>query len=90
MLWLRLGPLPLRLWSITHLVNEQLRGRCKVEIFADALSAIAAVVLTVACGLLCEELLFGGLVRLFLPRRPGAGKKPTPGQEEKGERTCLP
>jgi hypothetical protein len=55
-----------------------------VEIFAEALSAIAAVVLTVACGLLCEELLFGGLVRLFLPRRPVAGKKPTPVQEEKG------
>jgi hypothetical protein len=53
------------------------------------LSAIAAVVLTVACGLLCEELLFGGLVR-FIPPRPGTGDKPDPAQEEKGERTCLP
>jgi hypothetical protein len=62
-----------------------------VEIFAELLSAVAAVVLTVACGLLCEELLFGGLVRLFFPpRRPGRGKKPVPAQEEKGERTCLP
>jgi hypothetical protein len=61
-----------------------------VEIFAEALSAIAAVVLSVACGLLCEELLFGGLARLFLPRRPVAGSKPTPAQEEKGERICLP
>ena len=61
-----------------------------MELFAEALSAIAAMVLTVACGLLCEELLFGGLVRLFLPRRPVTGKKPTPAQEEKGERTCLP
>jgi hypothetical protein len=55
-----------------------------VELFAEALSAIAAVVLTVACGLLCEELLFGGLVRLIVPPRPGAGKKPAPAQEEKG------
>jgi len=51
-----------------------------VELFAEALSAIAAVVLTVACGLLCEELLFGGLVRL-IPPRPDAGKKPGPAQE---------
>jgi hypothetical protein len=50
-----------------------------VEIFAELLSAIAAVVLTVACGLLCEELLFGGLARLFFVPRPGAGKKPIPG-----------
>jgi hypothetical protein len=61
-----------------------------VELFAELLSAFAAVVLTVACGLLCEELLFGGLVRLFFAPRPGAGKKPAPQQEEKGERTCLP
>jgi hypothetical protein len=60
-----------------------------VEIFAELLSAIAAVVLTVACGLLCEELLFGGLVR-FIPPRPGTGDKPDTAQEEKGERTCLP
>jgi len=55
-----------------------------VELFAEALSAIAAVVLTVACGLLCEELLFGGLVRLIVPPRPGAGKRRAPAQEEKG------
>ena len=90
MLSLRLGLPPLRLWSILLLVSEPSRGRHKVEIFAELLSAIAAVVLTVACGLLCEELLFGGLVRLFLPRRPVAGNKPTQAQEEKGERTCLP
>jgi hypothetical protein len=61
-----------------------------VELFAEALSAIAAMVLTVACGLLCEELLFGGLERLLVPPRPGAGDTPAPAQEEKGERTCLP
>ena len=61
-----------------------------MELFAELLSAIAAVVLTVACGLLCEELLFGGLVRWFLPPRPGTGNKLAPAQEEKEEHTCLP
>jgi hypothetical protein len=69
-----------------------------VETFAEILSAIAAVVLTVACGLLLEELLFGGLVRLFVAPRPGAREKPSPireeaqeeEQEEKEEHTCLP
>jgi hypothetical protein len=61
-----------------------------VETFAEVLSAIAAVVLTVACGLLLEELLFGGLVRLFFVRRPSTNEKPSPEQEEKGEHTCLP
>ncbi len=74
-----------------------------METFAEILSAIAAVVLTVACGLLLEELLFGGLVRLFVAPRPGAREKPSPKreeareeaqeeeeQEEKEEHTCLP
>jgi ribosomal protein L12E/L44/L45/RPP1/RPP2 len=69
-----------------------------VETFAEILSAIAAVVLTVACGLLLEELLFRGLVRLFVVPRPGAREKPSPKreeaqeeeQEEKEEHTCLP
>ena len=69
-----------------------------METFAEILSAIMAVVLTVACGLLLEELLFGGLVRLFVAPRPGAREKPSPKreeaqeeeQEEKEEHTCLP
>jgi hypothetical protein len=65
-----------------------------VETFAEILSAVAAVVLTVACGLLLEELLFGGLVRLFVAPRPGDSEKPSPKREEeqeaKEEYTCLP
>jgi hypothetical protein len=65
-----------------------------VETFAEILSAIAAVVLTVACGLLLEELLFGGLVRLFDVPRPGASEKPSLAREEeqkeKEEHACLP
>jgi hypothetical protein len=61
-----------------------------VETFVEIFCAATAVVLTVACGLLLEELVFGGLARLFFVPRPGASEKPSPEQEEKGERTCLP
>ncbi|MEA2258706.1 MAG: hypothetical protein QOJ51_1531 [Acidobacteriaceae bacterium] len=89
----------MRLSSFSRLGSESFRGRWNVETFAEILSAIAAVVLTVACGLLLEELLFGGLVRLFVAPRPGAREKPSPKreeareeeeQEEKEEHTCLP
>jgi hypothetical protein len=84
----------MRLSSFSLLASESSRERCKVETFAEILSAIMAVVLTVACGLLLEELLFGGLVRLFVAPRPGASEKPSPEreeeQEEKEEHTCLP
>jgi hypothetical protein len=84
----------MRLSSFPLLASESSRERCKVETFAEILSAIMAVVLTVACGLLLEELLFGGLVRLFVVPRPGAREKPSlardEAQEEKEEHTCLP
>jgi hypothetical protein len=60
-----------------------------VEIFAEMLCAAGAVVVTVACGLLLEELVFGGLARLFFVPRTGASEKPSTEQEEKRERTCL-
>jgi hypothetical protein len=43
-----------------------------MELFAESLSVIGALLLSVSCGLLIEELLFGGLVRLFFarPARP--------------------
>ena len=45
-----------------------------MELFAEALSVVGAMLLSVSCGLLVEELLFGGLVRLFFARqRVGAG-----------------
>jgi hypothetical protein len=49
-----------------------------VEIFAEILSAVTAIVLTVACGLLLEEMVFGGLARLFSIGRPSAGEKHSP------------
>jgi hypothetical protein len=40
-----------------------------MELFAEALSVVGAMLLSVSCGLLLEELLFGGLVRLFFARQ---------------------
>ncbi len=41
-----------------------------MELFAEGLSVVGAMLLSVSCGLLVEELLFGGLVRLFFSRQP--------------------
>jgi hypothetical protein len=40
-----------------------------MEIFAEAVSVIGALLLSVSCGLLVEELVFGGLVWLCCARR---------------------
>jgi hypothetical protein len=45
------------------------------------------MLLSVSCGLLLEELLFGGLVRLFFARRSVAGIATE--RKEMGEKTCL-
>lgn len=46
-----------------------------MNLLADAMSGMGAVLLPVAAGLLLEELTFGGLVRLLLAPRPGAGRR---------------
>lgn len=46
-----------------------------MSLMADAMSGMGVVLLPVAAGLLLEELTFGGLVRLLLAPRPGAGKR---------------
>jgi hypothetical protein len=43
--------------------------RIAMEMFAEALSVVGAMLLSVSCGLLLEELLFGGLVRLFFSQQ---------------------
>lgn len=45
-----------------------------MELFAEALSVMGAMLLSVSCGLLVEELLFGGLVRLFFAQQRVPGK----------------
>ena len=62
----------MRLSSVLFPDSDQSRERCNVETFAEILSAVTAIVLTVACGLLLEELVFGGLARLFFVGRPRA------------------
>ncbi len=51
-----------------------------MELFAEALSVVGAMLLSVSCGLLLEELLFGGLVRLFFARQ----RVPSVATERKG------
>lgn len=58
-----------------------------MEMFAEALSVIGALLLSVSCGLLLEELVFGGLVRLFLAQRPETRDEKE--RKAEGERTCL-
>ena len=61
-----------------------------MELFAEMLSVVGALLLSVSCGVLVEELLFGGLVRLFFARRPGAGKSTERNERKReGERSCL-
>ncbi len=45
-----------------------------MELFAEAVSVVGALLLSVSCGLLVEELVFGGLVWLCCARRPGPSK----------------
>jgi hypothetical protein len=58
-----------------------------MELFAEALSVVGAMLLSVSCGLLLEELLFGGLVRLFIAQRPVASVATE--RTGTGEKPCL-
>jgi hypothetical protein len=58
-----------------------------MELFAEALSVVGAMLLSVSCGLLLEELLFGGLVRLFFARQRVA--RVATERKEMGEKPCL-
>ncbi len=46
-----------------------------MNLLTEIMSALGAVLLQVAAGLLFEELTYGGLVRLLLAPRPGTGKR---------------
>jgi hypothetical protein len=58
-----------------------------MELFAESISVVGALLLSVSCGLLVEELFFGGLVRLFFTPRPVSTQ--TAERIEKGEGPCL-
>jgi hypothetical protein len=57
-----------------------------METFAEAVSVVGALLLSVSCGLLLEELVFGGLVRLFFAQRPQPSKEKE--RNNNGERPC--
>ncbi len=62
-----------------------------MELFAESLSVAGAMLLSVACGLLLEELIFGGLVRLFFRRVSPEGNRPHERMEPRfdgGSRMC--
>jgi hypothetical protein len=50
-----------------------------MNLLMEAMRGLGAVMLQVVAALLLEELTFGGLVRLFVASRPGAGKGEVPG-----------
>jgi len=56
-----------------------------VQASAAALVTVGSVVLSFACAVLIEELLLGGLFRLFFAPRPGTGN-PAGGQKRGSER----
>jgi hypothetical protein len=58
-----------------------------MELFAEGLSVVGAMLLSVSCGLLLEELLFGGLVRLFFARQRITSVAAE--RKEMGEKSCL-
>ena len=57
-----------------------------MSVLSEAMGAIGAALLPVAVGLLFEELTVGGLVRLILVPRPGAGKQQE--RKNRGEDRC--
>ena len=60
-----------------------------METFAEVLSVIGALLLSVSCGLLMEEMIFGGLVRLFFARQKETRKEKEEERKSQGEHQCL-
>jgi hypothetical protein len=58
-----------------------------MEMLWEAFTVIGALLLSVSCGLLLEEMLFGGLVWLFFARWPESREDKE--RKLKGERPCL-
>jgi hypothetical protein len=57
-----------------------------MRLIVEAMHAMGAILLQIAVGLLIEELMFGGLVRLILAPRPVAGQRK--GRKDTGEDRC--
>ncbi len=59
-----------------------------MNLLAEAMNGLGAVLLPVAAGLLLEELTLGGLVRLLLAPWPGTGKRKEQTNRKRGGK-CL-
>jgi hypothetical protein len=57
-----------------------------MRLIIEAVHAMGAILLQIAVGLLIEELMFGGLVRLILAPRPATGERK--GRKDTGEDRC--
>jgi hypothetical protein len=77
----------LALARCVHLVLPFPAEEDAMETFAEALSIIGALLLSVSCGLLVEELVFGGLVRLFVAQQTKIRKAQE--RQSQGEDPCL-
>ena len=60
-----------------------------MELFAEILSGVGALLLSVSAGVLVEELVFGGLVRLFFAHRREIETAMEQKRQQKGEGSCL-
>lgn len=60
-----------------------------MELMAEFMSVVGALLLSVSCGVLVEEMLIGGLVRLILARQPEAARKKERSMKETEESTSL-
>lgn len=58
-----------------------------MELFAEVVSVVGALLLSVSAGLLLEELFFGGLVRLLFARQAVARVRGE--RRNEGEKQCL-
>ena len=57
-----------------------------MNLFTEAITALSALLLSVAAGLLLEELTYGALVRLLLAPRPHPAKSKEPNHKTGGEK----
>ncbi len=60
-----------------------------MNLLMEALTALGAVLLSVAAGLLLEELTYGALVRLLLAPRPQPAKPGPPGDRSSSQGSAL-
>ena len=60
-----------------------------MESFEQLVSVAGGLLLSVACGLLLEELIFGGLVRLFFAPQRSAGGEGKERATKDGGKPCL-